>query len=566
MKPVANSPSLPSLRAAVIRALLAGAGLGLCTLSAVRAQDIYDLRSAGPGGVSWVAAVQDQSNLGDCWTFGTTTALDSNLIMNGYLPTSTVAPAMALSSWHLSAYNGAKENTLSDSENYNGIVGGDNWMTTSYYTRGQGAWPIPQAGTGPSDINTMGGGPILNSSNALNPFPLAAVEAGQNLAASLPPVSQTPGFTVTGAYYFDQPGTSRSDNAQVAAVKGALQQYGALATYMYAGGYTKNGHDDSVFHYDEALGYEYAYNPTNPVNVPSDHVVTIIGWDDNVVIPTATGTTVGGWIVQNSWGAWGGTLQRDDGTFYAPYTDPFIGKQGVTAFTAVPAGKYSPTVMQNELGPTYATGNWGTDGTRNPTGDIPTGMGIIDSSRSTMALSKLTSTGDGTLLALGLTSLDAQVGDSKLVTVTIYDGINIINGVATPGTELETQTFTFIQEGYTLFDLSTPISLTDGQMLAIMVNYNGSAIPYVWQAAALDGVNAPTDLTYFYDQGTSLWQDFGTFTGTSGVNDSYDGIFSVKGVLAVPEPATCALLIAALGGVLVARRRRQSAARAEVLC
>lgn len=561
MKLVAASPFLSSRRSS-LGALLAGAGLCLSALPAALAQDIYDLRSAGPGGVSWVAAVQDQSNLGDCWTFGTSTALDSNLIKNGYLPTSTTAPDIAISSWHLSAYNGAAENTFSDNENYNGIVGGDNWMTTSYYTRGQGAWPIPQATTGPSYISTMGGGPVLNSSNPLNAFPLAAVEAGDNLAASLPPVNQAPGFTVTGAYYFDQQGSSRSDTAQVNAVKSALQQYGALATYMYAGGYTKNGHDESVFHYDNSLGYEYAYNPTNPVNVPSDHVVTIIGWDDNVVIPTSSGSTVGGWIVQNSWGAWGGTLQRDDGTFYAPYTDPFIGKQGVTAFTAVPTGRYSPTVLQNEVGPTYATGNWGTDGIRNPQGDIPTGMGIIDSSRATMALSKLTATGEGTLLALGLTSLDAQAGNSKLVTVTIYDGINIINGVATPGTELESQTFTFIQEGYTLFDLNTPISLTDGQVLAIMVNYNGSAIPYVWQAAALDGVDAPTDLTYFYDEGTSLWQDFGTFTGTNGVNDSYDGIFSVKGVLAIPEPATCGLLIAALGGLFLLRHRRNSPALA----
>lgn len=513
---------------------------------------VYDLRSAGPGGVAWVPAVQDQSSVGDCWTFGTSTALNSNLLLNGYLPTSTTAPAIAISSWHLSAYNGAPQNTLPDNGNYNGIVGGDNWMTTSYYTRGQGVWSIPQAPTGVNDISTMGGGPVLNSANPLNSFPLAAVNAGDNLADYLPPVNQAPAFTVTGAYYFDQPGSGRTQAEQVTAVKNALQQYGALATYMYAGGYTQNGHDESVFHFDASLGYEYTYNPTSK---PSDHVVTIIGWDDTVVIPTGEGTsTTGAWIVQNSWGSWGGTLERHDGTFYASYTDPYIGQQGVTAFTAVPAGTYSPVVMQNELGPTFQTGNWGTATDSNPSGDIPTGMGIVDSSRTTEAVSQLVAGQDGTLIALGLTSLDAQAGAAKNVTITIYDTFVISAGSATPGNQLASQTFTFQQTGYTVFDLETPIVLTEGQALSIVVDYNGSSVPYVWQAAALNGVDAPLGLTYFYDATTMEWVDFGAFTG-SGDNDDYTGIFTVKGLMAVPEPASGMLLVMGCGALLVWRRR-----------
>lgn len=534
-----------------IGGLLVTAALCLSATQGLRAQSTYDLRSAGPGGVSLVSAVQDQSNLGDCWTFATTTALDSNLIVNGYLPTSTVAPTIAISSWHLSAYNGAAENTFPNNSNYNGIVGGDNWMTTSYYTRGQGAWTIPQAQTGPSYISTMGGGPVLNSSNPLNIFPLANVNNGVNLKDNLPPVSQTPGFTVTGAFYFDQPNSGRSDAQQVTTVKSALQQYGALATYMYAGGKTSNGNDTF---YDQALGYEYSYNPYNSA---SDHVVTIIGWNDNIQIPQGSNpATTGGWIVQNSWGAWGGTLQKNDGTFYVSYNDPYIGKQGVTAFTAVPSGKYSPTVLQNELGPTYATGNWGgTDTARSPQGDLPSGMGIIASTRSTQALTQLTPGSDGTLLALGLTSLDAQVDSSKQVSVSIYSGVTMTNGAATFGGLLESQILTFSQNGYTLFDLNTPIQLTSGQALAIVLNYNGSSLPYVWQSTALDGVAAPTGLTYFYDTNSNLWQDFGNFTA-SGANDAYTGIFSVKGLLAIPEPSTWILLVLTLSGFLLLGRCR----------
>ncbi len=38
----------------------------------------------GPAASSWVAAVQNQSLMGDCWTFASATAIDSNLLKNGY--------------------------------------------------------------------------------------------------------------------------------------------------------------------------------------------------------------------------------------------------------------------------------------------------------------------------------------------------------------------------------------------------------------------------------------------------------------------------------------------------
>jgi len=562
--------------------LLVGIGFWVSEKSASAQSDplVFDLRDAGPGGDSWVPAIQDQSNLGDCWSFATTTALDSDLIMNGYLPTSTTPPAMSISSWHLSAYNGAPENTISGGGAYNGIVGGDVWMTTSYYTRGQGSWPIPGASTGPSDISQMGGGIILNSNNPNNPFPLAAVQNDDNLASKLPPVSQAPGFTLTGAYYFDQydqSGTAvRTVAQQEAAVKGALQQFGALATYMYAGGYTLNGHDDSVFHFSntDGLGYTYEYDPSNNA---AEHVVTIIGWDDNIVIPeptlaNPTATETGAWIVQNSWGAWGGTTTVNDGTFYAPYNDPFIGVQGVTAFTAVPAGKYSPYVLQNELGPTYEGGNWGSDTHPNTVGNVPTGFGILPTSRvdipslitltgsSSIAVSNLTITSPQTLLALGLESVDAQVGASKPVMVSLYGGFNASGSLTSAfGTLLQTDTFTFPQEGYTVFDLSTPLLLTSGEILTVEVDYEGSELPYVWQSSAQgNGItDAPTGLSYFYDATTDEWQDFADFTGVDWYNDKYAGVFSVKGLVAVPEPTMSGALMALMGILFFVGRRLQ---------
>ncbi|HVE15332.1 MAG TPA: C1 family peptidase, partial [Chthoniobacterales bacterium] len=71
----------------------------------------YDLRSVttANGTQAWVPAIQDQEQIGDCWTFSTATAIDSALLKSGLLPTSVTPPTIAVSSWHLSAANGASE-------------------------------------------------------------------------------------------------------------------------------------------------------------------------------------------------------------------------------------------------------------------------------------------------------------------------------------------------------------------------------------------------------------------------------------------------------------------------
>jgi len=461
------------------------------------------------------------------------------------------APSIALSSWALSVYNGAPQNTASDDYNYNGIAGGDNWMATSYFNRGQGVWSIPGAASN-DNINVMSGGPVLVSNNPLNAFPLSDVNNGQNLSNSIPPSDQAPAYTLTAAYYFDQPGSGRSTTQNIAAVQQAITTYGAVATYMYAGGYTVNRHDVQVFQWDAAGGYEYSYDPSANA---SDHVVTIIGWNNNITLPGQS--SPGAWIVQNSWGAWGGTSSSNDGTFYAPYTDPYIGQQGVTAYKAIPAGKYSPIVLQNELGPTWAAGNWGA-GNGDNSNDVASGMGIISSTNSSsIALSKLTVSTQSLMIGVGLYSLDSQLGNTKSVTVNFYDGFTVFHGIGSPGDLLESQSFTFAQAGYSVFDLNTPLSLTPGEILSIEVNYNGSDIPYVWQTASNGGTNAPTDLTYFQDTNGN-WVDFATYTQGSTYDDQYPGIFSVKGLMAVPEPSAYLLLGLGLVVAICIHRKRNS--------
>lgn len=88
--------------------------------------------------------------------------------------------------------------------------------------------------------------------------------------------------------------TSFSDNDEI---KKAILKYGSVSTSMY--------YDDEYLY----SGYKYCYKGSEE----SDHAVTIVGWDDTMIIAGYTGA----WIVKNSWGPdWG-----NNGYFYVSYYD-----------------------------------------------------------------------------------------------------------------------------------------------------------------------------------------------------------------------------------------------------
>lgn len=97
------------------------------------------------------------------------------------------------------------------------------------------------------------------------------------------------------------------------AIKTAIMKYGAVGTSIFFDNYYLNG--TSYYTWVETI--------------PSNHAVTIVGWDDNYSRSNfkfggyAAGD--GAWIVKNSWGSsWG-----DDGYFYVSYYDSSFAKPGV---------------------------------------------------------------------------------------------------------------------------------------------------------------------------------------------------------------------------------------------
>ncbi len=551
----------------------------------------YDLRTVTSGGttLAWVPAIQNQGDFNDCWTFASATAIESNLLKQGLLGPQTSPPPATVSSWHLSTRNGAPESLVpvadfgNNTSNYG--WGGFEYQTMGYLTRGQGSWSIPNVPNPTANyVTTMGGGPVVVS-GTLNAFPPALVNTSPaNLAPLLPPTAQTPAWQTRQVVMLQQgfsnnvllpdpitPGGSEylfdggAGDPQVQVVKNAILQYGAVTTSMKA--------DYSWFSYQSNGDGTYTVDYVNPTGKPNDtdHEVTIIGWNDSQVV----GSDTGAWLVQNSWGTngWGGTNRPNDGTFWASYDDPAIGRTGVAAFVMGPTAPYSQTVLQNELGPIEYAYDY----------DDPSAvLGLAQDQHQTVA-SVLTPTTAGSLAALGIVSAVANTS----VQYSIWS--DWAGGPA--GTLLATGSAAVDGIGYQLVDLASPVGLTAGDPISVVLVYGSSgAAGVVVGGDGLYGVTVdsggkfryPVDpgLSWYFDGAT--WQDFATKTYKAskgyGSADNTGGVLFLKGILAGPTPVPeidpaaagpAAALVAAGAGVLEARRRRRASrpeGRAGIIC
>ena len=131
--------------------------------------------------------------------------------------------------------------------------------------------------------------------------------------------------------YFFPERISPTDNNNI---KLGLTTYGALCVPMYW--------DDAYYSPSPATYY-------NPVDSDSNHLVTIVGWNNNYAKTNFHGDAGeppgnGAFIVKNSWGtSWG-----DGGYFYLSYYDASL--QFSTAFTAEPVSNYSAVYQYDPLG------------------------------------------------------------------------------------------------------------------------------------------------------------------------------------------------------------------------
>ncbi|MBR6024037.1 MAG: hypothetical protein IK044_03620 [Methanobrevibacter sp.] len=219
----------------------------------------FDLRDWG-----WVSSVKNQGNMGACWAFGTTAALESVLIRYA-----NITYDFSENNLQNSMLKYSKYGTISMSEGGFPSLGGN------YYV----SW----LGVSPAEYDTYD-------------------ELGK-----ISPLIATPEDVHIKDTVFIPIRNNSTDNDPL---KRALLEYGAVAIGYY--------HDFSLPYYNETTYGYYNYG-----NKSGNHIVCLVGWDDNYpkenFVETPPGD--GAFIIKNSWGSdWG-----DGGYFYISYYDVSIG-------------------------------------------------------------------------------------------------------------------------------------------------------------------------------------------------------------------------------------------------
>lgn len=275
-------------------------------------------------------------------------------------------------------------------------------------------------------------------------------------------------------------------------IKYAVLHYGAVATEMCW--------DNRAFN---SLDSTYYYSGT----APSNHAVTIVGWDDSKV---TAAPTPGAWLIKNSWGTGFG----DQGYFWISYADTVADRISVSYKDLVPASTYNRIYYHD----TY---------------------GEVDDLNTDYAFNAFTPSVNQSLKAVQFfTNVD-----NASYEVGIYDSFS---GGQLSGLVAGTSgTCEF--SGYHTVDLPSSVSLTAGHSFYVYVHLiNGGDYPMA-ASRKLDGYSSNATSSpgesYYYDG--AEWVDLTTFDPTSN--------FCIK-ALAVdaPVPGTITASLSA-GGRLTAQ-------------
>jgi len=270
-----------------------------------------------------------------------------------------------------------------------------------------------------------------------------------------------------------------------AELKNGLMTYGAISTSMYM---------DTAY-YNSSTN-TYFYNGA-PCPDPANHGVTIVGWNDNLVVP---GAPRGAWLVKNSWGpTWGNA-----GYFWISYYDNQGANDGFCFCDAVSPDTYQKVYYYDDFG-------W------------------VDSWSSPYAFNAFTATSDQDLAAVQFWTRADEAGYD----VRVYDTFSGGSLAGLLGSTTGTCTFA----GAHTVNLPTPVPLTAGNDFYVYLHItNGGSFPLAADSAFpgySSACTASARQSYYSSDGTS-WTDLYTTVPT--------GNFCIKALVTTTAPPEITVL------------------------
>lgn len=275
----------------------------------------FDLRQ-----YHWTSEVRDQGEFEACWAVAGASVLESSLLRQGIIK-DPGDPQLPISAWHIVTRAKNDYAMKPPYESWGGLP--RHFM--AYLMRGRGAVVTDKWGITPD----LGGGPVRESADALNRYPLTEIRSAKNLRPLLAPADQPLAYVLRQAVELKSWGFSPEQHR--ARLKQAIMSYGAI----YSG--IRMATEGQYFDLETQTYRCGTYH------APSNHAVIIIGWDDQR--KCAGATIPGAWLVQNSWGK----QQYQLGYFWVSYEDFACGKEAY-AFMLDRADGFSGRCLQQQTG------------------------------------------------------------------------------------------------------------------------------------------------------------------------------------------------------------------------
>ncbi len=447
--------------------------------------------------------IRNQGLNGDCWAYAAIAAGEYSAIANNGKSFSN--PLDLWSEPHLAAaMYGTKDEAYKEYTRYFDFSsgdepsGGNRDMATAYFSRQNASGPVLIGEYGDEEFSTYKKGgfsdyePIFNLGGKNR---LMGLEAASYITDLYEGSSKLTFDIVNGSV--ENAKISLDENV-INKIKAAVMSHGAVGTsYLsYDSNTTDNAQEQKEYFNDKTNAYyldwfdmlgngvaddSCGYNKVNyygdgsyKFTNPSNHGVTIVGWDDDFPASSfaATpmlldGTTVNGaWIIRNSWGKdWG-----DGGYQYISYLDPAIGFSSYTYdFTdEIPKNIYSYEQIGTNGSSPF---NIGRDFKVGPNGGTKLPIGTDQYGCNIFANRYTAGSEDEYLNAIGFYAVDASddyeiivrngaggTGPGNISIVNFGEDENIVK-LINPETGSASEKISFTEPGYTVVKLAEPIKL-----------------------------------------------------------------------------------------------------------